>query len=266
MIYTFVCNEFDPERILFCGQAFRWKKEGEIYSGIASGHFLTLSVKENEVTFHDINEDEKDFWLNYFDIQTDYAALVNTFSADESMKKACGMCKGIRVLRQDPFEVLISFIISQNNNIKRITGIIERLCEYYGEPTEHGYMFPNKEALYDVAPDDLALLRAGFRAKYIAHAMELIKSGEIDLDSIYDMDIDTAREYLKKIKGVGDKVADCVLLFGYHKTEAFPKDVWIKRVMRELYPSGLPQCIKGYEGIAQQYLFDYARNINLGKE
>ena len=184
MNYTFVCNEFDPERILFCGQAFRWKKEGEIYSGIASGHVLTLSVKENEVTFHDINEDEKDFWLNYFDIQTDYAALVNTFSADESMKKACGMCKGIRVLRQEPFEVLISFIISQNNNIKRITGIIERLCEYYGEPTEYGYMFPKKEALYDVAPDDLALLRAGFRAKYIAHAMELIKSGEIDLDSI----------------------------------------------------------------------------------
>lgn len=259
MDYSFTCDNFEPSQILFCGQAFRFREEDGLYSGIVADKYLRLRKEQNKITIYDIDEGDIPFWNNYFDMDTDYKALIERFSADSHLREACREKSGIRILRQSPFETLISFIISQNNNIKRISGIIERLCEMYGEKKDFGYLFPTEDRLYGVTAEELAPLRAGFRAKYIADAMNKLQSGEIVLSDIYDMDYEAAKEQLKRIKGVGEKVADCVLLFGYYKTEAFPKDVWIKRVIAEFYPEGLPECIKGYEGIAQQYLFDYAR-------
>lgn len=259
MDYIFECKNFDPRQILFCGQCFRWTEQEDGFHGIVGTRSLWLTKYGDTVTLHDIEDTDVPFWRDYFDLDTDYGSIIKTLSEDDFLSKACKEKSGIRILKQPPFETLISFIISQNNNIKRITGIIGRLCENFGQKADFGYMFPTEKELAGVTEQQLAPLRAGFRAKYIADAVEKVNSGEVDLDALYDMDSDSARESLKTIKGVGDKVADCVLLFAYHKIDAFPKDVWIKRATAALYPDGLPECIKGSEGIAQQYLFDYVR-------
>lgn len=171
------------------------------------------------------------------------------------MSKACKFAGGIRLLRQDSWECLISFIISQNNNIPRIKGIIDRLCENYG-------CFPTALEMSKETPDSLGYLRSGFRAKYLCDAANMVSSGNIDLKDVAAAPIDEARAALKKIKGVGPKVAECVLLFGMHRTDAFPIDVWIKRVLAEYYPNGFPAFAKENAGIAQQYLFHYIRNLH----
>lgn len=158
-------------------------------------------------------------------------------------------------MRQDSWECLISFIISQNNNIPRIKGIIDRLCGMYGG------RFPEAGELSEETPESLEPLRSGFRAKYICDAAVKTASGVTDLAGIAAMPIEDARTELKKISGVGPKVAECVLLFGMHRTDAFPVDVWIKRVLSEYYPNGFPEYLKENAGIAQQYLFHYIRNL-----
>ncbi len=259
MDYEFVSKNFDPRLILFCGQCFRWREDGDGFFGIVGERAVRLTKSGDTITLHGISEEDVPFWREYFDLDTDYGGIIKILSQDGFMQKACAEKGGIRVLRQPPFETLISFIISQNNNIKRITGIISRLCESFGEKRDFGYIFPTAEQLSGITAEQLAPLRAGFRAKYIADAVEKVNSGAVDLDELYALDADAAREKLKSIKGVGDKVADCVLLFGYHKIEAFPRDVWIKRAAAAIYPDGLPDCFRGYEGIAQQYMFDYVR-------
>lgn len=219
-----------------------------------------LSQNGSEVTLHDVRKQDIPFWEEYFDLATDYSAYIATLSEDETLKKACESSYGIRILRQEPFETLISFIISQNNNIPRISGIIGRLCESFGTDIGGVYAFPTVEQMSGITPEDLAPLRAGFRARYICDAVEKVNSGEVDFAEIDRLPLTEAREKLKLITGVGDKVADCVLLFAFHKLDAFPKDVWVKRLMAEFYPDGLPECTRGIEGIAQQYLFDYVRN------
>lgn len=251
-------TNFDPKQTLFCGQCFRWSEENGVFSGIVAGKRVCVTPREREVSIE--SEHPREFLENYFDLKTDYSAYIERFSADATLKAACGHSPGIRILRQEPFETLISFIISQNNNIPRIAGIIGRLCESFGEPLENGgFSFPTAKRLRGITPDDLAPLRAGFRARYIADAVSKVNSGEIDFAEIDALPLDPAREALKKIVGVGDKVADCVLLFAFHKLDAFPKDVWVKRVLAEYYPGGLPECVKGAEGVAQQYLFDFIR-------
>lgn len=262
MEYIFKSECFDLKQTFLCGQCFRWSQtENGGFSGIAMGRRLELFQNGSEITIRGISEEDIPLWRSYFDLDTDYSAYIKKFSADETLRAACAHSPGIRILRQEPFETLISFIISQNNNIPRISGIIGRLCENFGEKLSGGgYAFPTAKKLSGITPDDLAPLRAGFRARYIADAVEKVNSGAVDFDRIAALPLDEARESLKLIVGVGDKVADCVLLFGFHKLDAFPKDVWIKRIMAEYYPNGLPDCTKGAEGIAQQYLFDYIRN------
>lgn len=254
-------KNFDIRRTFLCGQCFRWsEEENGGFTGIAGGRKITLTQDGNVVTLHDIDESDIPFWENYFDLGTDYSAYIDTLSRDEMLRRACEFSPGVRILRQEPFETLVSFIISQNNNIPRIAGIIGRLCESFGEKISGGYAFPAAKRLEGITPDDLAPLRAGFRARYICDAVNKVNSGEIDFGEIDRLPLVAAREKLKSIVGVGDKVADCVLLFAFHKTDAFPKDVWVKRIMAEFYPQGLPECTRGIEGIAQQYLFDYVRN------
>lgn len=241
------------------GQAFRWAHEGNIFSGFAKNRFLRVRQENNGITLLDVEEDDVPLWLGYFDCDTDYNGIIKQFSSDEILKKASEANRGLRILRQEPFETLISFIISQNNNIPRIKGIVSRLCESFGEKCGDGYLFPTIEKLASLSEEDLAPLRAGFRNRYILDAARKTMDKTVDLEKIYEMTYDEGKCELKKIVGVGDKVADCVLLFAYHKTEAFPMDVWIKRIVAEHYPDGLPECMGEYKGIAQQYLFEYFR-------
>ncbi len=261
MDFTIQSKNFDIRQTFLCGQCFRWNEnEDGSFSGIASGRYIRLSQGDGSVTLHGIPEQDIPFWQEYFDLSTDYGAMIGKLSSDETLSLACKSSGGIRILKQEPFETLISFIISQNNNIPRISGIIGRLCEGFGEKVDGGYAFPTAEKLRGVTPEQLAPLRAGFRARYICDAVEKVNSGEVDFDEIKALPLVEAREKLKLIVGVGDKVADCVLLFGFAKYDAFPRDVWVKRLMAKFYPDGLPECTKGIEGIAQQYLFDYVRN------
>lgn len=253
-------SEINPRKTFFCGQCFRWSEsENGGFSGIVGEKKISVVEKDGFAEISGFSEKQA---RHYFDLDADYDEYIKRLSADKTLKEACSCSSGIRILRQEPFETLISFIISQNNNIPRITGIISRLCESFGEKIEGGYAFPASEKLHGICAEDLAPLRAGFRARYIADAVQKVNSGEICFEEIDALPLDKAREKLKLITGVGDKVADCVLLFAFHKTNAFPKDVWVKRIMSEFYPNGLPECTKGIEGIAQQYLFDYVRNNN----
>lgn len=248
-------KDFGLDDTLDCGQAFRWKKTApDTYEGYFLDTYLKISQNGNTFTFHDTTE--KDFlnvWYDYFDFGTDYSELKRQFSEDATLARACEFAGGIRLLKQNAWECLISFIISQNNNIPRIKGIIDRLCSHYGK-------FPSAEMLAAETPESLEYLRSGFRAKYICDAVEKVCDGTTDLEKIKSMPIDDARTELRKIKGVGAKVSECVLLFGMYRTEAFPVDVWIKRVMEEYYPNGFPDFTD--KGIAQQYLFHYIRNLN----
>lgn len=252
----FSSADFELSETLDCGQAFRWEECDDGYRGIALNRPLTISKHGDEITLHDTSEEDFiSFWNNYFDLDTDYGALKKLYSDDETLRLACDFAGGIRLLRQDCWEALISFIISQNNNIPRIKGIISRLCEMFDG-------FPTAKRLAVLTPDDLSPIRSGFRAKYIIDAAKRVASGEINTDELKTLPIADARVKLMTITGVGPKVAECVLLYGCYRTEAFPVDVWIKRVMTDYYPEGFPQKYKETAGIAQQYLFHYIRKNN----
>ncbi len=256
------------ELSLFCGQAFRWIKDSQgKFHGVLKNKVIEIEQNENEIIFKNISDEEyKNIIVGYFDLERDYQNICRELSEDESFALAYKQYEGIRILKQDSWEALCSFIISQNNNIPRITGIIDRLCKTFGENIDgENYSFPSYERLKGVTVEDLAPLRSGFRAKYIVDAVEKLNSGEISLSEVEKMPIEEARLELQKIKGVGAKVAECTLLYGFGRTEAFPVDVWVKRIMAEMYPDGLPECFKGNEGIAQQYLFHWRRNLKEGE-
>lgn len=254
---------FNLELSLSCGQAFRWEKDENtsVFCGVAFGKELKIEEKDGELIFYETSEEDfQNIWKPYFDLDTDYKKIVTSYT-EENLTKAVNAFSGIRILRQEPWEALCSFIISQNNNIPRIKGIVSRLCENFGEKTGGGYTFPSAEFISNCTVEDLAPLRSGFRAKYIIDAAKKVSDGTVDFARIDREPIEFGRENLMQIKGVGAKVAECTLLYGFHKLEAFPVDVWVKRIMAEMYPEGLPECVKGTEGIAQQYLFHYRRNM-----
>lgn len=265
-LYIVNPENFDLEMTLDCGQAFRFKQTGDKeWTGVCGGRVLKLLQTEDEIMIRDLNEaDFYGFFEDYFDLSRDYGKIIDEISDNEILSSAAAYGSGIRILNQEPFETLCSFIISQNNNIPRIKGIIERLTKKYGKELSDGfYDFPGPEALAGLTVEDLADIRMGFRAKYILDAAKKVASGEIDLDSLYDKDYETAKSELMKIKGVGPKVADCTLLFSLKHFEAFPIDVWIKKAMSKLFPDGLPEKYKQYGGIIQQYIFFYARGGNI---
>ena len=264
--YVTLSDFFDLPQTLDCGQAFRWEPLSENrWHGIAFGKYLELEkLSDNLLVLY--NTSENDFykiWLSYFDFDRDYGKIILEISQNEVLKEAAAYGKGIRVLNQEPWETLCSFIISQNNNIKRIKGIISRLCENFGDKTQGGFTFPSAEKLAALTEEDLAVLRSGFRAKYILDAARKVSSGEIDIYALKDLPTDDARSELMKIKGVGPKVADCALLFSGRHISAFPKDVWIKRAMTVLFDGKLPEVAIPYAGIVQQYIFFYARETKL---
>ncbi len=262
-------GSFHIERTFDCGQCFRFEPNGDgSVSGVAHGRFITLS-SPNDGTLRIHGADADDFgsvWREYLDLDRDYDALADSFAGDEVLTKAAKCASGIRILKQDPWETLCSFIISQNNNIPRIKGLIEALSRNYGEPidTPDGikYAFPTAEALAKAGEKALFALKTGFRAKYIADAAERVASGTLDLDAVAKLPTPEAADMLCTVKGVGPKVAACTLLFGFGRGDCFPIDVWIRRVLDEFYPDGFDIAALGDRaGIAQQYLFYYKRYL-----
>lgn len=257
------CKNFDPFLSCECGQCFRFEKQSdENYLLFAMGRRLDIKKVDSGWFFDDIDEEEfREKFFSYFDLDRDYGEIIKSFEHDKVITEAVTTGSGIRIFRQDPFETLISFIISQNNNIPRIKKIIESLCRLLGKEENGFYSFPSAESIVECGIEGLAPIKSGFRAKYIFDASEKVAKGEIDLSEIGKIGYENALTELKKIKGVGDKVANCVLLFGFGYYEAFPIDVWVKRVIAESYGEGFdPKTLGKYAGIAQQYLFNHRRN------
>ena len=262
-------GSFNAARTFDCGQCFRFETEADgSVSGIAHGRWVRFSCPEKGVLHvHGANADDFDsIWRAYLDLDRDYDGLADSFAGDEVLTKAAQCASGIRILKQDPWETLCSFIISQNNNIPRIKGLIEAISQKYGSPIETprgiGYSFPTAKALADAGEAELFKLKTGFRAKYIADAAEKVAAGELDLKKVAALPTAEASDMLCTVKGVGPKVAACTLLFGFGRGDCFPIDVWIKRVLDEFYPDGLDIASLGDRaGIAQQYLFYYERYL-----
>lgn len=252
----------DLDLTLDCGQAFRWEKQADSsWSGVVKGVFLNISKMGDTIILKNTSKDDfENIWIDYFDFNKDYVEICDTLKQDTLLAPTVDAYYGIRILNQDSWEALCSFVISQQNNIKRIKGIISRLCRIYGEEVRSGfYSFPSAKRLSNLTVEDFENLGTGYRAKYLERLAKDVASGAIDLEKIKTLSIDDARKELLNIYGVGIKVANCALLFGFGFYDAFPVDVWMKRVM-EYYPDGLPQCFDGIGGIAQQYLFHWARN------
>ena len=259
-------DDFDLARIFECGQCFRWNAdENGVYTGVAMGKAARI-YREGEKIFISGNvEDFENIWRGYFDLDRSYAGIRTGLCIDDYMKEASAFGAGIRILYQEKWEALCSFIISQNNNIPRIKKTVEKLCSLFGEKTElfgeTYYTFPAASKIAALSVEDLEPLRSGYRAEYIIGAAKKVAAGEIDLEEISKMNPEDACKTLKSIKGVGDKVANCVVLFGLQMLDAFPIDVWMKKALKAHYENGFdPKIFAPYAGIAQQYMFYFARS------
>lgn len=273
-------ENFLISQIFDCGQCFRFEPtDDSSFEGVAYGKYIRFSQPDSRtLEIHNTDPAEyESLWRHYLALDADYRAIradiAGRFSLasngrDTIMPVAMEYGSGIRILRQEPWETLCSFIISQNNNIPRIKKIISSMSQRYGEPIECAgktyYSFPTAMALVRAGAEKISELRTGFRAKYIFDAAFRVLHGKIDLGAIANMTPEDAMATLCQIRGVGPKVASCTMLFGLGMTSAFPIDVWIKRVIAKYYPDGLDiPMLCEYAGIAQQYLFYYER-YNVG--
>lgn len=257
-------DKLDIVKTFECGQCFRWNRgEDGVYTGVAGNSPARVWESGGEVFVR--SEAGKEFWEDYFDGARDYDAAAARFEGWKYLDDSVNFGKGIRILRQEPWEALCSFIISQCNNITRIKGIVERLCAMYGEPAELDgqsfYGFPTAERLSGLAVRELAELRAGYRAQYIISAARAVAEGKIDLEALRGISCDRAKAALLTLPGVGEKVANCAVLFGLGHMEAFPIDVWIRRALKEHFPADFdPAALGDCAGLAQQYIFYFARS------
>ena len=261
IIYVDNGLDFDIKHILECGQVFRFKKTDFGYIVYSLCHKAEVYVQEVHTK---IVCDDAKYFEKYFDFCTDYAKIKSALSVHPILSSAIKDGEGIRILRQDPLEMIISFIISSNNNIPRIKAIIEKICESYGKNMGDYYAFPTWEELKNIPLEFFRDIKCGYRDKYLYNTIQSLAQS-FDIAKIYSMDTKEARKYLSTLMGVGPKVADCILLFGYHKTDVFPTDTWIKKVYWEDF-GGVekkPTAITKYfldlfgdkAGYAQQYLF-----------
>lgn len=275
-------NSFNLEHIFECGQCFRWNKgEDGSYIGVIDSSVIKVKKEDEQIIFtgKSIKGNFEETIKKYFDLETDYNEYKTKLSAiDEYLKESINFGEGIRILRQDLWECIISFIISANNNIPRIKKIIEKLSLNYGEKIEFEgkayYTFPSAESLAKASVEDLRNLGLGFRDKRIYNTTKMILEKQVDLEKIKNMDsTKEMRDELLKLDGVGPKVADCILLFALKRVDVFPIDVWVRRVMNDLYIHNedeekvnkkelqklAEEKFLGISGIAQQYLFYWKR-------
>lgn len=273
-------RDFNLNHIFDCGQCFRFNRlDDTTYFGIAKGRALRISQVGDEVTLYSTTEDDfKNIWFDYFDLGRDYGKIKSRLSLDPVMKEAISYGDGIRILNQDLWEAVISFIISASNNIPRIKGIIERFCAAFGEEIEYigniYYSFPDILKTASLSKEDLSVIRAGYRDKFIMDAADKFKNGALSDEYIKSLSTSDAKKALMSINGVGNKVSDCILLFGLSRVDSFPVDVWIKRIMEYCYFDGeqsidtisrfAAEHFGDIGGFAQQYLFFYARENKIG--
>lgn len=273
--------DFDPTRTFECGQCFRWRKLANgNWLGIAKGLIVEIGWNGRDLTFHNTSPSEfEEVWYPYFDFWRDYAEIrKKLMQSDPVMEKAILFGSGIRLLKQDFYEMLTSFILSQNNNIPRIKKIIECLSENFGRPIPHEgriyYSFPSIDTIARLSDEELKCIRAGYRTGYIIKSARQIMAGTVDYKLLSGMKATEARTEMLKLTGVGGKVADCILLFSGLKQDIFPVDRWVVRVMMTLYPgcgtrneeiaAFAREKFGDLSGIAQQYLFYYAREMKIG--
>lgn len=277
-------NSFEPKHIFDCGQCFRWnKQEDDSYTGVVQNYVLNVKKERERIIVTGIGEENiQEICTEYFDLKRDYEEIKRRLSrVDKYLKQSISYGQGIRILNQDLWETIISFIISANNNIPRIKGIIERLSKAYGNKIEwrgkEYYTFPTIEQLSQADIKDLRALGLGFRDKYIYQTTKQIVRGQVDLKALHEEpNTQKIRKVLLSLSGIGPKVADCILLFSTLKRfDVFPIDVWVRRVMNDLYiqlddenkvsKSKIEELARqkygNLEGIAQQYLFYWKRNL-----
>ena len=273
-------KDFNLFHIFECGQCFRWLPDNDGgYRGVAFNRIVSVKYDPERLVLTLIGSDENDFnniWKKYFDLDTDYASIKNNFSLkDKYMRASVDFGQGIRNLKQEPFETLISFIISANNNIPRIRKCIENLSKTYGDPIFNndkisGYSFPSPDILANCTEQEISdCCKAGYRCKYIIEASKQYLNEPIDVKHLGEISKEEARKEISKYMGVGPKVADCILLFTGARRDVFPVDVWVSKLMNALYVPDIKgrKEIEKYAceyfgenaGIAQQYLFYYAR-------
>lgn len=274
-------RDFEPRHVFECGQSFRWYSEDDgSYTGVAMDRVVNVKREGDSIIVRNTDIDEfKKIWVSYFDLDRDYNSIKMQLSSDSVLKEAIGFGEGIRILRQDEWETLVSFIISANNRIPMIKKAIKKICERWGKPLEYNgatyYTFPKADVFSRAGVDELEQCSTGFRAKYIKETATMVHNGDVELYNLKNIGYDAARRELIKFPGVGPKVADCVLLFSMGYSQAFPVDVWVKRVMQHFYLAPDVSLTKiqkfGQEkfgmlaGFAQQYLFYYARDL-MGKD
>ncbi len=268
-------DDFDLEKIADSGQCFRFNKFGDGYSVTASDkHLFVKEISPSEYEFDCSKDDFDNFWKSYFDLDVSYRDIRGRIDKDdEYLKRAAAYGEGIRILRQDPWEMLISFIISQRKNIPAIKASIEKLCALVGHKIEKNaigdniYAFPTPGEIAKLSDKELSSCGLGYRDKYVRKAALDVLNGEAELYKWQDLTDDDLMERLLKLFGVGVKVANCEILFGYHRLDAFPKDVWINRVLESKYPKGFNfERYKPYNGVMQQYLFFYSRSNGVAQE
>ncbi len=274
-------KDFNLTHIFECGQCFRWiRQQDGSYNGIVDDKFVNVSLSNGILYIR--NAEEQDFidiWYEYFDLGTDYSKVKSVLEKDEIMKEAIKTGYGIRLLRQDFWEMLISFIISANNMIPRIMKTVDTLSMLKGgciEANYNAYRFPKIHELANATLEEIQQCKAGFRCKYIHQTSRLMHQESITKNMLQCLDTDMARKELMKLPGVGPKVADCILLFSGIKYDVFPTDVWVKRVMEELYlkkesklkeiQSFAKDQFGDLTGYAQQYLFYHARLNRIGMD
>lgn len=279
-------KDFNLKHIFECGQAFRWENVDESYIAVHRGLVAEFYMEEDVLIVENSSrEDFQNVWWDYFDLSKDYGKIkdglreTEAYSQNDSLKIAMDFGYGIRILKQDEFEMIISFIISANNQIPRIKKSIDLIAKTYGKFIENYkgkdyYAFPEVEALASAKPEDLkAICRVGFRDQRIVDTAKIYRDKKEDFSAF--LSDDKLKENLLALPGVGPKVCDCIMLFGYARNETFPVDVWVKRLMETLYleetisnkeimkyADNLFGTLKGY---AQQYLFYYARENAIGK-
>lgn len=261
-------RDFSLSKIAGSGQCFRMQEvSAGVFRLVAFGRVLKAEEDgAGRFLFSCTEEEFRAVWEDYFDLSADYGALPDLVpEEDRFLRAALAYGRGMRILRQDPWEVTASFIISQRKNIPAIRAAVEALCAHYGEPVAEGgtvyFSFPSAEKIAGLDCAGLRSCSLGYRDKYVIEAARRVAAGDIRWDELRKADYETAGEVLRSIYGVGKKVADCIQLFGLHHTDAFPEDTWIRRIIESEYGGNFPrERYAGYLGIVQQYMFFYARS------
>jgi N-glycosylase/DNA lyase len=269
--YIEIPEGINLEATFECGQAFRWRAlpQGG-YEGTAGSHRATIRRTDDGVSITPCDEALfEGFWRHYLDLDSDYGVFACELMRDEALSQVVAKCRGMRILNQPVWECLISFILSSNNNVARISGIVEKLCDKFGDNMGLWHAFPSAMQLAQAGESGIRACGAGYRAPFIERAAQAVAGG-FDLEGLCHMGYDDAKKELMALHGVGEKVADCVLLFSCGCREAFPVDVWIGRAVPSYYPgAGRTQrelrdfAAKHFgklAGLAQQYIFHYERN------